>query len=344
MSARTLAGIGASTVIALVFACGDSTSDGDGTTSTTATGATAASGTSGATSGKGSAASTAAVGPTTGSGPTTGTGSGTGGGEPIACPGDKPDETNTGAPPGASLTVVDDDLVIDQDGAVVEDVDVHGFVRIEANDVTLRRAVVRGRATGGNDAVVRIESGTGILIEDVTIDAEDPSVGVDGLWGSDFVGRRLHVKGGVDGMKLGSNATVECSYVHDLDSFDSDPNQGGNPTHNDAIQILSGTAIRLVGNNLVVETDDNAAIQVTQDFGETADLHIEGNWADGGGCTFNFSHKGGPSLDDVVTTGNRFGRGSYFDCPILKSTQTNLTSTGDVWDDDGTDVPIQTHD
>jgi len=40
----------------------------------------------------------------------------------------------------------------------------------------------------------------------------------------------------------------------------------------------------------------------------------------------------------------RFGRNSFFDCPILKSTKTTQTSSGDVWDDDGTPVPVQTHD
>jgi hypothetical protein len=60
--------------------------------------------------------------------------------------------------------------------------------------------------------------------------------------------------------------------------------------------------------------------------------------------TFNFSHKGGASLGDLHTLGNRFGRNSYYGCPILKSTMTTLDSQGDVWDDDGTQVPIQTHD
>jgi hypothetical protein len=71
---------------------------------------------------------------------------------------------------------------------------------------------------------------------------------------------------------------------------------------------------------------------------------MEKNWADGGGCTFNISHNGAASLTDVFTTGNRFGRNSFYDCPILKSTKTTLVSTGDVWDDNGMTVPIQTHD
>ena len=74
------------------------------------------------------------------------------------------------------------------------------------------------------------------------------------------------------------------------------------------------------------------------------DLHLESNWADGGGCTFNISHKGAASLADVHVIGNRFGRNSFYDCPILKSTQTTLELSGNVWDDTGMTVPVQTHD
>ena len=151
-----------------------------------------------------------------------------------------------------------------------------------------------------------------------------PSATVDGMWGDNFIGRRLNIHGGVDGLKAGSNTTLECSYIHDQAYFASDPNQGGGPTHNDAIQILEGTGIHIVGNQLVAAKDQNAAIQITQDFGAVGDLHLESNWADGGGCTFNISHKGATSLTDVHVIGNRFGRNSFYDCPILKSTQTTL--------------------
>jgi hypothetical protein len=181
------------------------------------------------------------------------------------------------------------------------------------------------------------------LIEDTEIALANPSAFLDGVSGSNFTVRRANIHGGVDGMKVGSNSTVECSFIHDMVSFASDPNQGGGATHNDAIQILSGSTIRIVGNALIAARDQNAAIQVTQDFGAVSDLRIESNYADGGGCTFNLAHKGGASLA-VTTANNRFGRNSFFDCPMLKSTQTTLTSSGDVWDDDSTPVPVQTHD
>jgi hypothetical protein len=37
-------------------------------------------------------------------------------------------------------------------------------------------------------------------------------------------------------------------------------------------------------------------------------------------------------------------RCEHHHCPMPKSTKTTLASTGDVWDDDGAPVPVQTHD
>jgi len=260
------------------------------------------------------------------------------------CPGARPDDTNTGVPAGVPLTVVNQDVTITTDGTTIDAQDIHGFLVIQASHVRVTRSIVRGRAVTSNASVIRVASGTDVVIEDTEIAVASPSATVDGMSGSSFVARRMNIHGGVDGIKAGSNDTIECSYIHGLASFASDPNQGGGPTHNDAIQILSGTGIHITGNQLVAAMDQNAAIQVTQDFGAVGDLHIQGNWADGGGCTFNIAHKGAASLTGVFSTGNRFGRNSFFDCPILKSTQTTLVSTGDVWDDDGTPVPIQTHD
>lgn len=325
------------------ISCGDGDSTGAGGSTSSGGGGAPISGV-----GPGATSSSSKSGASTSNGGTTqassGSGTGGAGGGETACPGAKPDETNTGVPPGVTLTVVDDDVTVDEDGTVIDAQDIHGFLRIQASHVTVKRSIVRGHATDATTAIIRIDSGSDILIEDVEVAAAEPSVDVDGVWGSGFTGRRLNIHGGVDGMKLDSDSTVECSYIHDMAYFDHDPNQGGGATHNDAIQILSGTTIHIVGNQLLSTDDQNAAIQITQDFGMVGDVHIEKNWADGGGCTFNISHKGESSLTDIFSTDNRFGRNSFFDCPILKSTQTTLTSNGDVFDDDDSAVPIQTHD
>jgi hypothetical protein len=207
------------------------------------------------------------------------------------------------------------------------------------------RCLVRGGVATQNTNGIRVQSGkTGTVIEDTEVAIANPSPYIDAIGASNMIVRRSNIHGGVDGMKVGSNSRVECSYIHDMVSFASDPNQGGGPTHNDAIQILSGTGIYIIGNQLVVNKNQNAAIQITQDFGVVGNVHIENNWADGGGCTFNIAHKVEASLTDVHVIDNRFGRNSFYGCPILISTQTTLDQHGNVYDDNNATVPIQQHD
>lgn len=262
---------------------------------------------------------------------------------PRGGPGIRPTAENTGVPAGVPLTVMEGDVTVTQDGTVIDAKDIRGILTIRASRVRVTRSLVRGRAIGGVGAAIQVDAGSDVLLEDVEVAIGTPSPGMDGVRGSNFTARRLNVHGGVDGMKLGSNVVVEHSYVHDTAYFASDPSQGGGPTHNDAIQILSGANIRVSGNRLVVAKSHNAAVQVTQDFGAVTGLVLEGNWADGGGCTFNIAHKTRSSLA-VAVRDNRFGRNSFYGCPILKSTQTTLTASGNVWDDTGTAVPVQSHD
>ena len=237
------------------------------------------------------------------------------------------------------------DVTVSQDNTTIDAEDIHGFLVVQASHVRIMRSIVRGGTATQNSDGIRVKSGTDILIENTEVAIANPSAYIDGVSGSNFTVRRANIHGGVDGMKLGSNSTVECSYIHDLVSFASDINQGGGPTHNDAIQILSGTTIHIVGNQLVAAKNQNAAIQVTQDFGAVGDLHIESNWADGGGCTFNIAHKVLASLTGVTIINNHLGRNTGFaNCGILISTQTTTTESGNVYDPDGAAVVHQQHD
>jgi hypothetical protein len=63
--------------------------------------------------------------------------------------------------------------------------------------------------------------------------------------------------------------------------------------------------------------------------------------------SLNFDHKSlGRPLTGIYIVGNRLGRNSFFDCPILVSTQTTLSQSSDnVWDDTGEPIPPeQRHD
>jgi hypothetical protein len=269
---------------------------------------------------------------------------------PVPRPGGKPGPGNTGVPPGVHLTVVNGDQTFAKDGQVVSGLDIHGFVRITARNVTLRNSIVHGGPNPKcNSSVVYVVSGASATIEDTEVSADFPNACLDGVWAHATTLTRVNIHGPVDGVKAYDNVVIQDSYIHDLTWFASDPNQGGGETHNDAVQTYEGNQhITLRHNTLNPGPKANAAYQVTQDLGKvTTDLHVVNNWLDWGGCSLNFSHKGGPApMTGIYVSGNRFGRHSGYQCPIIVSTQTFLSqNSGNVWDDTGGPIPApQRHD
>jgi hypothetical protein len=258
----------------------------------------------------------------------------------------KPGPTNTGVPPGTKLTVINASVDVKVDGTVIDSKDIKGQLIIEANNVTVKRSLIEGAK--GQDASVDIKSGKNILIEDSEVTDTYPSLGNDDMRVANATVRRLNIHGGVDGIKLFSNSTVSASWIHGLTYFANDPGQSDGHTHNDAIQILGGSNFHVTGNWLDSATKDNSAIQVTQSIGSIGSLVISGNWADGGGCSFNFSGHNGAgkqlALNGITVVNNRFGHSSARyngRCAIVDDLTTKLvSSTGNVWDITGNPVTI----
>ena len=266
-------------------------------------------------------------------------------------PGAKPEADNTGVAPGTALSTVSGNQTFgsSSDGKTISGKEFHGYVRVTGSNITFRDCIFRGGTPSGNNALFDSSDSSGpITVTDSEFVPAHPAATIDGLWLKNTTVLRADVHGSVDGIKADSNSVIRESYIHDMQWFADDPNQGGGETHNDAIQILNGSGITIDGNNLATAgKDPNSAIQITQDFGPTSDVSITDNWADYGGCTFNFAHKVGNSMTIGPVTGNRFGRHQSFSgCAILISTKTRLTkNSGNVWADSGDPIPApQQHD
>lgn len=254
--------------------------------------------------------------------------------------GGRPHAGNTGVPAGTALRQHYGDLVITKPGATYDAMDIHGFVRVEAPNVTITRSIIRGGVAKGNIGLVTNYNprATNFVLQDSELVPKHPSVWIDGVKGGNFTLRRVDARGTTDNVKVhGDNVRIENSWLHGSVYRSWDPNQGG-PTHNDAVQVLGGNNIRIVGNT--VEQARGSGIQVTQDFRKTTGLVIENNWVDGGGCSINLANKPRGSMR-VTVSGNRFGRDQrYRNCAIIRSSGTDLSQWGNVWDDNGRGVPI----
>ena len=137
---------------------------------------------------------------------------------------------------------------------------------------------------------------------------------------------------------MGRTRRIENSYIHGLVTYAHDPDQGGKQSHNDGVQILSGSNLKIIGNT--IEGGSNTAVMITQDHGTTNNVLIDSNWLSGGNCTMNMTPKPLGSLNGITVTNNTFTDNSTKSCPILDTTHTDLTAAGNVFAGGGGSVPV----
>jgi hypothetical protein len=257
---------------------------------------------------------------------------------PVPVPtGGKPGPSNTGVPAGTPLTVHNGDLNITTPGAVVDGLDIRGFVRIKADNVTIRNSIIRGAATSSPMALVSgADASHRLTIEDTEIYAASPSPYIHhGVLGSNFTLRRVNIHHAIDQVHVvGDNVRIESSWLHDNLHFDSDANHGGGPSHDDNVQIIGGRNITVTGSTL--EDSYGAGIQITQNKSLVGNVQITKNWANNGGCTINVAESGKGSIPGIVVADNTFGRNTRVaNCAIISPTSTSISNARNFFTDGG---------
>lgn len=216
--------------------------------------------------------------------------------------GDFPGADDTGVPAGTSLRP-SGSLTVTEDGAVIDGLDVSGTITVRADGVTIRRTRVR---TSGQRFGINVATNTsGTVIEDVEIVGTDDNCSI-GIVHGHYTLRRGDVSGCVDGLRAGSNTTVEHSYVHDLRWFPG--------AHSDALQSMGGSNIRIVGNTLEGRWQNStAAIIMGTLAAQLKDVLIEGNQLSGGTYTVyvSQSNESTPAPVNVRLVGNVWVSGSW---------------------------------
>jgi hypothetical protein len=252
--------------------------------------------------------------------------------------GGKPSATTTGVPAGTTLTRHDGDITVTQSGTVLQNLDIHGFVNVKATNVTIKNSIVRGgKAAGYATGLITDYGYANLLIQNVDVVAEYPSVYFDGIKGNNFTASKVHVVGNVDSVKIhGDNVTVQSSLLENTVYYASDPYQNGGPTHNDNVQILQGKNLRLSGNTIRGATNFAVLAESTQN---AVDVTVDGNWLDGGHCTVKLQVGSYPETAKV--TNNVFGPDrAVSSCAFTAYPAVNLTASGNVFEADGSAVPV----
>ncbi len=238
-----------------------------------------------------------------------------------------PDDRTTGVPEDLPLAP-SGPLSINEEGTVVDGVDIDGCLRVKADNVIIRRS--RIRCDGSDYAIGQVDGARGLLVEDVTIDGGGGTV--TSVCCSDYTVRRVNASNSEDGPRLGSRTVVEDSYIHHLSRRDG--------SHNDSLQSTGGTDIVVRGNNLQTynpQTDDpfNAAIQLGSTQMPLRNVLIEGNIMNGGNYTVNI--RADTDAVHVVFRGNRLGR-DYRYGGLLRVVEGVTWTESNVWVDTGAPV------
>jgi Right handed beta helix region len=207
---------------------------------------------------------------------------------PSAC--GYPDGTNTGVPPGTTLTPrAGGEITVA--GTVIDRRDVSGCLTIRAANVVIRNSRIRCSSWG----VIYSHEGGSVLVEDSELDCLNTRHG--GLDGSNITARRVEIRGCENGIPAHNNVTVEDSWVHDLVPTSVEG------AHSDGAQLFGGSNIVLRHNTILVPGANAAITRHVSQF--TPSILIQNNFLGGGTYTIYCPYGGG----SFRVEGNRFADG-----------------------------------
>ncbi len=285
----------------------------------------------------------------------------------------KPSDSTTGVIPGTTLTPYNTggaDLIITQEGRVLQNLDVYGDIKVRARNVVIRNCRLRGgkQIPSSNTGIVDANSGScyNLLVEDCTIIPDRPSYYRDGIVGHEYTARRNRITRTNDGLgvfnrpggPVQANVTIEGNYVNQLTFWSNDPAHSDG-THNDAIQVQGGENIRIVGNTLVGSivtgagsapsprgTHGGCTIMLQQNVAKLNNVLVEKNWVDDGQTSINIA-VGSKYPDIVVTVQNNFlgrnqydyGSGSKYPVRIISRSRSKVTGLfTNKWEDNNVNL------
>jgi hypothetical protein len=273
----------------------------------------------------------------------------TNGGDPITH-GQQINATNTGS--SGSLTVHNGNYTISQAGAVVQNLEIFGEVRVTAPNVSIINCKIHG--IGDYYPLLAYDHATKLLISHCTIVGSAP-VGSSG----DIAGIALEADAQIircdiggpwigDGIRPADSTVIEECYIHPLwNGRDAAGNSIDN-THNDGVQGEGSYSVQVIRCRIMVDSFSNAATGAGWNSAVFVDglngfnssyWRIQDNYVAGG----NYTIWMGPGTNNAIT-GNKVGRdfwstGGMYGPTDLPVNAVNFTWSNNTWADTG--QPLQ---
>ncbi|MDH3500042.1 MAG: S-layer homology domain-containing protein [Acidimicrobiia bacterium] len=241
-----------------------------------------------------------------------------------------PDATTSGLTNPEILTVHEGDMLVQESGAVIENLEIRGTLEIRgADNVTVRNVWIY---TSGF-WTIRVNDGSAV-IEDVEVGSAS-TPGERGVGGDNITLRRANIHHVEDAIKLGDNSSYDWVYCHDLASpnpqphFDCVQNDGGasnvrmtrmylDPTPAPGFDGFSGSG--------------NAALFVKSDLGPIDGVTLMDSYLDAGGYSVFSTDGGYGPPTNVRIINNTFGTGQVWG--VLHE-ETFIPWYGNTWNGGG---------
>jgi large repetitive protein len=256
-----------------------------------------------------------------------------------------PDATDTGVQPGVTLTPYNGNLIINTPGVTIENLDIHGYVIINADNVTLKNCKVTtndfwGISVGGGGWST---GGVGCVIQNCEVNGLGTGDGASGIvGGGSFIANNIY--GWENGIVPDhSNTLIQDNYIHDLKG-------AGNP-HYDGIDIEGGGYSNIIirHNTVINQNTQTSAFYMSNDFGSVSNVIIDNNKLIGGGYTVYSDQKSslpgkitGVQFTNNVMTSGYYGYADINNNTVVWQGNTDLAS-GRLVSQDGilSSVPSQ---
>ncbi|MFC0552105.1 hypothetical protein ACFFHJ_14540 [Planotetraspora thailandica] len=248
-----------------------------------------------------------------------------------------PSPTTTGVRPGTPLKQVGE-TTVENDGAVVENLEVHGRLNIKADNVTVRNVRVIG---AGDWSIIQAKGASDAVIEDCEISGDGVTKAQWGVLnqGGYITVRRVNIHTVSNAIGT-DHGLIEDSYIHDFKEFPGDhvtgPQSNGSPE--------KGLSLTIRYNTILNQLAQTSAISLYQDFSRAHDVLIEHNLLGGGGYTvYGGDGKFGATTDirivDNVFTRRLFPKGGYWGpLSYFDAKGKGNRFEGNVWE--GTGEPV----
>jgi hypothetical protein len=207
-----------------------------------------------------------------------------------------PDGNSTGVREGVTLRQVGD-MTVTTPGAIISGLEIHGTLRIEADNVTVRDCKIVNE--GGWHGILIPDGNTGAVVE--FCDIIGPVNGISGT--GTF--RSNDFSSNDNGINVYGPSLIVDNYIHDM--------SGGADAHYDGIEINGGGGTSIRHNTIINEHAQTSAVMINNDFGAVPGIIIDNNYLAGGGYTIYSD--GRFSSTDLITgvqiTNNYLGQGYW---------------------------------